>query len=169
MTEEVRYDPDLSWEENCARAEPHAIRIMPYVRGDLPAYQSPITGKPIEGRAARREDLARHGCREVDPSEYKPVYKNYAFCQKHRKPYLGDDVPPPMTRDETEERKEIRAKHKAVEKAADAVRAEAAAKTTDPDLPKFVRGNPYTETLSQKLKARKSSSLEHLDRKQGPH
>lgn len=57
---------------------------FPYVRGDLKPYVSPVTGKVIEGRAARREDLARSGCREVDPSEYKPVYKNYAFCQAKR-------------------------------------------------------------------------------------
>src|SRR5689334_3887992 len=71
---------------------------IPYVRGDLPAYKSPVTGKVIEGRAARREDLARSGCREVDPSEYKPTYKNYEFCQQKRLPYMGDTVPPPMTK-----------------------------------------------------------------------
>lgn len=34
---------------------------------DLPAYESPIDGRVIEGRAARREDLKRAGCREYDP------------------------------------------------------------------------------------------------------
>ena len=91
---------------------------FPYIRGDLPPYRSPVTGKIIEGRAARREDLARTGCREVDPSEYKPVYKNYEFCQKHRLPYMGADVPPPMTKDEKMAAKERRAKAKAAEKAA---------------------------------------------------
>ena len=91
---------------------------FPYIRGDLPAYTSPITGKIIEGRAARREDLARSGCREVDPSEYKPIYKNYEFCQAKRLPYMGADVPPPMTRDEKEWAKEKRAKAKAAEAAA---------------------------------------------------
>lgn len=114
---------------------------MPYVRSDLPAYQSPVTGKVIEGRAARREDLARAGCREVDPSEYKPVYKNYEFCQKRRLPYMGDIVPPPMTRDEKEWAKEKRLKSKAAEKAADASRAKMAEEKIDPDLAKFKRGN----------------------------
>ena len=91
---------------------------FPYIRGDLPPYRSPVTGKIIEGRAARREDLARTGCREVDPSEYKPVYKNYEFCQKHRLPYMGADVPPPMTKDEKMAAKERRAKDRAAEKAA---------------------------------------------------
>jgi hypothetical protein len=35
----------------------------PLVIGDLPSYQSPIDGRWIDGRVARREDLARHGCR----------------------------------------------------------------------------------------------------------
>lgn len=39
------------------------------IQSDLPEYESPITGLPIDGRAARREDLARNNCREVDPSE----------------------------------------------------------------------------------------------------
>ena len=97
--DDIRYDPSLSWEENIALAATAPDLPMPAVASDLPTYHSPITGKPIEGRAARREDLARSGCRAVDPSEYKPVYKNYAFCQKHGKPFMGGDVPPPMTRD----------------------------------------------------------------------
>ena len=33
---------------------------------DLPAYESPIDGRIIAGRAQRREDLKRNGCREYD-------------------------------------------------------------------------------------------------------
>jgi hypothetical protein len=40
----------------------HAPR-GPLIIGDLPSYQSPIDGKWIDGRVARREDLARSGCR----------------------------------------------------------------------------------------------------------
>ena len=47
----------------------------PFVWSDLPGYVSPVSdvGAPkwVEGRAARREDLARTNCREVDPSEFK--------------------------------------------------------------------------------------------------
>jgi hypothetical protein len=43
----------------------------PYVLSDLPAYKSPLGTGVIDGRAARREDLKRGGCREVDPSEHK--------------------------------------------------------------------------------------------------
>jgi putative FmdB family regulatory protein len=42
-----------------------AVRIAP----DFDRYQCPITGKSIEGRAAHRENLARHGCRILEPGE----------------------------------------------------------------------------------------------------
>lgn len=35
----------------------------PFVMGDLPSYQSPIDNRWIDGRAARREDMARNNCR----------------------------------------------------------------------------------------------------------
>lgn len=43
----------------------------PYVYGDLPEYVSPVTGKPVSGRRARKYDLEANNCREVDPSEMK--------------------------------------------------------------------------------------------------
>lgn len=65
----------------------------PSVRGDIPEYISPVTGKPVEGRWARREDLKRSGCREVDPSEWKPSYRNRKFAEKRglMKFYEGND------------------------------------------------------------------------------
>jgi hypothetical protein len=119
----------------------------PYVRGDLPAYVSPITGKPIEGRAARREDLARSGCREVDPSECKPTYRNYEFCQDRRLPYLNDAVPPPMTKDEKAWSREKKQKAKAQEKLFDLARAKAAGERLDPDAAMPKRGNPRDNPL----------------------
>jgi hypothetical protein len=43
--------------------------LTPQILSDLPAYYSVASGKWVDGRAARRDDLARTGCREVDPSE----------------------------------------------------------------------------------------------------
>ncbi len=37
--------------------------VAPTVWGDLPGYESPATGLWVEGRAQRREDLKRSGCR----------------------------------------------------------------------------------------------------------
>lgn len=42
----------------------------PSIHSDLPGYISPVGNGWVEGRSARREDLKRSGCREVDPSEY---------------------------------------------------------------------------------------------------
>jgi hypothetical protein len=41
----------------------------PLVIGDLPSYQSPIDGRWIDGRVARREDLARSGSRPWEGME----------------------------------------------------------------------------------------------------
>lgn len=45
------------------------VFLPPMVRGDLPGYESPIDGRWIEGRKARLEDLARHGCRPYETGE----------------------------------------------------------------------------------------------------
>lgn len=59
----------------------------PNIIRDLPAYKSPLGTGWVDGRAARREELKRHGCREVEPSEFKPVYHNERFARKHGLPY----------------------------------------------------------------------------------
>lgn len=45
---------------------------------ELPSYQSPITGKWIDGRVARRNDLAASGCVEYDPGMRKEQEKRFA-------------------------------------------------------------------------------------------
>lgn len=49
---------------------------MPSVQSDIEPYKSPLGNYMVDGRAARREDLKRNGCREVDPSEYEPVFRS---------------------------------------------------------------------------------------------
>jgi hypothetical protein len=53
-----------------ANGEPYEVSVDhvqaprgPLIYGDLPSYQSPIDGRWIDGRVARREDLARSGSR----------------------------------------------------------------------------------------------------------
>jgi len=41
----------------------------PAIWDDLPEYESPVTGKIVRGRAARREDLKRHRCRPWEGME----------------------------------------------------------------------------------------------------
>ena len=40
----------------------------PMVLADLPGYASPVDGRWVEGRRARREDLARNNCVPYEPS-----------------------------------------------------------------------------------------------------
>ena len=55
----------------------------PMVMPDTPGYLSMASGEWVDGRTARKEDQKRTGCREVDPSEFKPTYRN----EKYRKRY----------------------------------------------------------------------------------
>lgn len=52
-----------------------ATRVLaaPRLRLEIPSYQSPIDGRWIDSRAARREDLARNGCMEWDPELRKDI------------------------------------------------------------------------------------------------
>jgi hypothetical protein len=43
--------------------------LAPVVWDDLPAYESPIDGRVIEGRRQRRNDLARSNCRPYEGKE----------------------------------------------------------------------------------------------------
>lgn len=62
-----------------ARSDLPAPMVMP----DTPAYISPATGREVCGRTARKEDLKRSGCREVDPSEFKPNYRSDRLRKKY--------------------------------------------------------------------------------------
>jgi len=53
-----------------------------YVMRDTPEYLSPLGTGLISGRAARREDLKRGGCREVDPSERKREAKSEKWARR---------------------------------------------------------------------------------------
>jgi len=73
-----------------APADRPRVSASPMIWRDLPAYKSPLGTGVIEGRAARREDLARGNCREVDPSEWKPearfVRKPHWYRNAKRQP-----------------------------------------------------------------------------------
>lgn len=58
---------------------------LPFIARDLPAYRSPIDGRVIDGRAARREDLKRNNCVEVEPGMFKNApqgFRNEKFARK---------------------------------------------------------------------------------------
>ena len=59
-------------------ASAKSSNVAAYVRRDLPGYESPITGKWIHGRSARREDLKSSGSVEYDPGMKDDARRNYA-------------------------------------------------------------------------------------------
>ncbi len=55
---------------DCCEEKTLLCIVAPAVTPDLPGYESPITGKWVEGKASRREDLRRSGCRPYEsPTE----------------------------------------------------------------------------------------------------
>ena len=65
---------------------------MPYVVPDTPGYMSPVTGKWIEGRMARREDLKRSGCVEAGdmPLKNGGRVKSKEMARKYGLRWEGD-------------------------------------------------------------------------------
>lgn len=61
----AEYDTPQTCE--CGAAAARQISA-PMFAVDIPAYQSPVTGRWINSRAERREDLKRTGCVEYEPS-----------------------------------------------------------------------------------------------------
>lgn len=61
----------------------------PFIMSDIPEYMSPTGAGMITSRSQRREDLRSSGCREVDPSEFKPQFHNRRFAKKHGREWSG--------------------------------------------------------------------------------
>jgi len=75
----MRYFWDgTKWAEREPPKPKRGLVVIP----DLPGYKSPLGTGWIEGRYQRREDLKRHGCREVDPSEFKFEMKNPRYLAR---------------------------------------------------------------------------------------
>lgn len=73
-------DPDEYARRKAMRAgeaKANARLATPYVYGDIRPYASPIDGREIGGRRARRYDLESNNCRAVDPSELKRPQGRY--------------------------------------------------------------------------------------------
>ncbi len=65
MVRRYKYDEQLG---RCVEIpiEDEKEPVSAHVWPDIPAYRSPIDGRVISGRAARREDMIRSGCVEYD-------------------------------------------------------------------------------------------------------
>lgn len=67
-------------------------RVAPDVMGDLPAYTSPIDGRLIDGRAQRREDLKRNGCRPYEDGERAQMVRNQAAADQRLERGVNETV-----------------------------------------------------------------------------
>ena len=67
-------------------------RTSHLIWADLPAYESPIDGRIIEGRAQRREDLKRNGCREYDPGMKQDAKRNHQENNAQLDRIIGESV-----------------------------------------------------------------------------
>ena len=56
----------------------------PFLFKPMPEYKSPIDGRPITSRQARRDDMKRNGCVEYEPSlsPTKGKIRNKDFASK---------------------------------------------------------------------------------------
>jgi hypothetical protein len=59
--------------------------VMPMVISDIPEYRSPIDGRLITSRSARREDLKRNNCVEYEPSMKSKHPKFEAFEERRKR------------------------------------------------------------------------------------
>lgn len=67
--------------------------LAPEVWDDLPGYESPIDGRWVEGRRARREDLKRHGCRPYEGREQEErEAKKYRAEQERKLDQLAEKM-----------------------------------------------------------------------------
>lgn len=62
---------------------------VPSVISDIEPYQSPVDGRYVSGRAAKRDDLRRHGCIDANDLPRNPKrapkgqFRNKRFAAKH--------------------------------------------------------------------------------------
>lgn len=71
------HDLDQPWPHNCLpeRNLAQSDFAAPLLIKPMPDYRSPVDGKLITSRHARREDLKRSGCVEWDPGTGQGRYK----------------------------------------------------------------------------------------------
>ncbi len=63
----------------------------PQAFGDLPGYQSPIDGRWVEGRRARKYDMESNNCVDANDLSSGPrKLKNKRFAEKHGLQHLTD-------------------------------------------------------------------------------
>ncbi len=83
MRRRFRYDP-ISKEMVEIGVDAPSDRVH-FIQPDLPGYESPIDGRWIEGRKARREDLKRNRCRPYEGREQEAKEAAKIQAERERK------------------------------------------------------------------------------------
>lgn len=73
-------------------AEAEKIISKPMVAVDYPAYQSPASGRWIEGKKAHHEELKRTRCRIFEPGERKDAERRAAEADKKLDTFIDNSV-----------------------------------------------------------------------------
>jgi hypothetical protein len=78
----------------CCEEKTEICIVAPAVAPDIPGYESPVTGKWIDGKSARREDLRRSGCRPYESSkeEREEAMKQRQYSEQKLEGSLRDAV-----------------------------------------------------------------------------
>lgn len=76
MVDKATRAPMLNQDERAAPLQ------KPRVFGDLPGYQSPIDGKWVDGRRARKYDMESNGCVDANDVSKPRKLKNEKFAKK---------------------------------------------------------------------------------------
>jgi hypothetical protein len=78
----------------CCEEQAQLCILPPAVQPDLPGYESPVTGKWVEGRKSRREDLRASGCRPYeDPAdERKEAARQRAYNEQRQDKALQETL-----------------------------------------------------------------------------
>lgn len=76
----------------CGVPSARTFRTPPRVFGDFEGYESPASGKWIEGRRARAEDFARTGTRPYELGEWKTNVLRAAQAEKQADAEIDESV-----------------------------------------------------------------------------
>lgn len=84
VTNELRaiVDRDRAPECYCGHMTRKVILHAPRVFGDYEGYESPVTGRWVEGRRARIEDLRQSGCRPYENGERQEFERRMVAREK---------------------------------------------------------------------------------------
>jgi hypothetical protein len=76
----------------CGRPAELVILTPPRVFGDYEGYESPASGRWIEGKRAREEDFRRTGTRPYDPGEKEELPRRIAEAEKALDKHVDEAV-----------------------------------------------------------------------------